>query len=64
MEGQGEVWQGTKVNIYFLDFSDNKVSKKTGIVIKDTPHKIFIRNSRGYMEIIPYSKIVRVIETG
>jgi len=61
---QGVDLKGKIVNIYFLDHSDNKVSKKTGKCLKDTSHKITIENSRGYAEIIPYCRIIRVIETG
>ncbi len=55
--------EGKRVSIYYDDRSShNEVAKKTGICLKDTPSKIFIENMKGYLEIIPYYKIVRIVE--
>lgn len=61
---RGVELEGKKVNIYFMDQSDKQISKKTGIVLKDSPTKIIIQNLRGFTEIIPYYRIVRVVESG
>lgn len=63
----GVVWMtdltGKKVSIYYDDKSNyNTVAKKDGLCIEDTNYKIVIKNTSGFTEIIPYSRIIRIIE--
>jgi len=51
------------VSIYYDDSSNyNKVARKDGHCLDDTDHKITIRNQSNFIEVIPYSRIIRVIE--
>lgn len=55
---------GKKVWIYFDDHSGNhRVAKKEGLVLQDSERRIIIRNTAGYTEVIPYFRIIRVIES-
>jgi hypothetical protein len=62
MDRSGVALEGKNVNIYFLDNSDNQISRKSGLCLKDLPTKIIIENTRGYVEVIPYYRIIRVVE--
>lgn len=54
---------GKRVWIYFDDHSgQDQVSKKEGLVLQDSERRIIIRNQSGYTEVIPYYRIIRVIE--
>ena len=54
---------GKRVWIYFDDHSGyDKVAKKEGLVLQDNDRRIIIQNTSGYTEVIPYYRIVRVIE--
>lgn len=64
MDRCGMSLEKKQVAIYFDDFSDNQVAKKTGYCVKDTDSKVFIKNSKGFIEVIPYCKIIRIVETG
>jgi len=64
MSGRGVELEGKNVHIYFLDFSGDTIGKKTGYCVKDSENKILIQNTRGFLECIPYCRVVRVVETG
>jgi len=57
--------EGKKVKIYFDDKSSSqKIGFKIGLCVLDNNYKIAIKNNQGYLEVIPYYQIIRVIETG
>jgi len=64
LDRNGVSLEKKKIAIYFDDFSENQIAKKTGICLKDTSTKIFIENTKGNVEVIPYCKIIRIVEIG
>ena len=54
---------GKMVWIYYDDHSGkDSVGRKEGLVLQDSERRIIIQNTSGYTEIIPYYRIIRVIE--
>lgn len=54
---------GKQVAIYFDDKTSNyHIAKKDGLCLDDNDRTITIRNQAGYIEKIPYYRIVRVIQ--
>jgi len=55
--------KGKKVAIYYDDKSyGNNIAKKDGFCLDDNDRVIVIRNTAGFIEKIPYYRIIRVIE--
>ena len=53
---------GKDVAIYYDDkFKYNHISKKDGNCLADNDRVITIRNTSGYIEKIPYYRIIRVL---
>jgi len=54
---------GKKVWIYYDDHSGyDQVAKKEGIVLDDTGKVLIFKNANGYIEAIPWYRIIRCIE--
>ena len=52
-----------RVSIYYDDKAQyNKVAKKDGFCLEDNDRVIVVRNNSGFIEKIPYYRIIRVIE--
>ena len=51
-----------RVTIQFDDKSGNNISRKDGLCLDDNNYAITIRNTAGFIEKIPYYRIIRIIE--
>ena len=55
--------KGKRVAIYYDDKANyQKIAKKDGFCLDDNDRVIVIRNTSGFIEKIPYYRIIRVIE--
>lgn len=57
---QRELLKGKKVAIYFDDGS--RIGRKDGSVIEISDSSIVFKSASGHIEIIPFSRIIRVEE--